>query len=263
VEKLLRSGKPFIMGVNGQSHVVVCYGAKFASSRAGRKELVAIHIFDPFPQVGQDTWLTKKDWPGHAKYRWEHSITVNWKPFHCVAHPNAMSQRIRLGQYRHRPIPGGTGLEQQWSLVSTIPPVCLVFRTVVRHPMSGQMFWFDSRFPIRGPIVRGRQYVASLPVGSNLPVVSNSLLFIEYKREYGEFIALQSVCSRWAGYSTSYRKKWLKALNGAIRISVSDLKKQCLDLLQMERDASADDGDTPSRKRRRRAQIDRLTIRSW
>jgi hypothetical protein len=51
-ERELKAGRPFLVGVNGQSHVVTCYGAKIRTGPGGAKSIEAIHLFDPWPTSG-------------------------------------------------------------------------------------------------------------------------------------------------------------------------------------------------------------------
>jgi hypothetical protein len=179
VEEQLKKKRPFILGVNGQSHVVVCYGAKISVSESGEKTLESIHIFDPWPSKS-DQWLTRQQWPSHESYRWEFTITTETEETEFVSHPLAIAKRFSVGSWQAIPSPIGTRFQLPLMLRSGDSPTAVWTRAVYRNPATGAVQWADNRNVILSEFKVGGYGGVVFDVPANIPPTSVFVLSLEY-----------------------------------------------------------------------------------
>lgn len=125
----LSAKRPVVLGVNGQSHVVICYGAKFREAGLGGKEIEAVHIFDPYPGSGGDQWLTAKRLPQHSRYRWENTVTFVAEPTDYVSHQERVYRIVEPSNLQILPTYAGRSISFEWKLAGDLVPEQMIIRT--------------------------------------------------------------------------------------------------------------------------------------
>jgi|GEM_PF-6645586 len=144
----LSNNRPFLLGVNGQSHVVVCYGAEINRNAFGQLQVDRIRIFDPFPGKGSQ-WLTRQQWPQHVRYRWESSITFKIEKSSFVSAPKQLRKRIssKTPQVTARS-QFGSKIAAEIKFHGHKAPKFVLFRILGRDPRTGSVIFEDISLPV-------------------------------------------------------------------------------------------------------------------